>query len=137
MEFHCAATFGNVPSVDILVSSLDGSAQVALQVKTTMWGLRYRGRGNERRPYEYQWDIGWKCARLNQPNLFFALVDLKGFKELPEVFIVPSGIIATYFEAGPEGWPRPRYHETVENLSNYRENWKAISDMIHPAPVPE
>ena len=126
MGLRCAATFGNVPTVDILVSSLDGSATVSLQVKTTMWGVRWRGRGEDRKKHHFEWEIGWKSARLNTPNLFFALVDLKAFEELPDVFVVPSKVIATYFRAGPENWPRARYHESIENLEQYRNNWKAI-----------
>jgi hypothetical protein len=126
MGFQCAPTFGNVPSVDILVSSINGSALVSLQVKTTIHGLRERGRGDERKPHHYEWDIGWKSARLNIPNLFFALVDLKEFAELPDVFIVPSKVIACYFQEGPEGWPRARYHELVKKLDPYKNNWEAV-----------
>jgi hypothetical protein len=99
MGLQCAP--GNVPSVDILVSNLDGSKLVSLQVKTTMYAMRERGRGEHKKPYEYQWAIGWKSARLDNPNLFFALVDLKEFAELPDVFIVPSKVeVAAYFEGG-------------------------------------
>ena len=117
MGFQCAPTFGNVPSVDVLVSSENGSALIALQVKTTVDGVRTRGRGQEKKPHHYEWDIGWKSARLSIPNLFFALVDLKDFTELPDVFIVPSNVIATYFEEGPEGWPRARF------TTNLSRNW--------------
>src|SRR5260370_16821867 len=77
MGLQCAATFGNVPSVDILVSSINGFALISLQVKTTMYGLRERGRGAGSKPYHYELDIVWKSAPLNSPNLFFALVYLK------------------------------------------------------------
>ncbi len=130
MGLQCTPTFGNVPSVDILVSSISGSALVSLQVKTTTDGLRKKGRGDERRPHHYEWDIGWKSARLNTPNLFFALVDLKGFAELPDVFIVPSNVMAAYFEKGPEGWPRARYHELIENLDPYKNNWGTIRNHL-------
>jgi len=126
LGLQCAPTFGNVPNVDILVSNIDGSTLVSLQVKTTVWGMRERGRGDEKKPHHYEWDIGWKSARLNAPNLFFALVDLMNFDELPDVFIIPSQIIATYFQAGPEGWPRARYHELVETLAPYKNNWSAL-----------
>jgi len=135
MGLQCAATFGNVPSVDILVSSISGSALVSLQVKTTNYALRERGRGDERKPHHYEWDIGWKCARLNIPNLFFALVDLKEFAELPDVFVVPSNIIATYFQAGQEGWPRARYHETVEALAPYKNNWDTLRTRLIDADI--
>jgi|SRR5579875_2053457 len=123
LGLQCATTFGNVPSVDILVSNLNGSALISLQVKTTGYALREKGRGENKRPYEYQWAIGWKSARLNVPNLFFALVDLKEFVELPDVFIVPSSVIAAYFEGGdPKTWTYARYHERVEKLSPYKNN---------------
>ena len=130
MGFQCAPTFGNVPSVDILISSVNGSALLALQVKTTNWGLRERGRGAERKAHHYEWDIGWKSARLNVPNLFFALVDLKDFAELPDVFIVRSSVIAEYFQAGPEGWPRARYHELVESLAPFKNNWDSLRERL-------
>jgi hypothetical protein len=130
MQLQCAATFGNVPSVDILVSSIGGSALISLQVKTTMWGIRWRGRGDDRKLDHYEWEIGWKSARLNNPSLFFALVDLKNFKELPDVFIVPSKVIARYFAAGPEGWPRARYHESIKKLKPYKNDWKTILERL-------
>jgi hypothetical protein len=40
MGFQCAPTFGNVPSVDVLVSNIDGSALISLQVKTITYALR-------------------------------------------------------------------------------------------------
>ncbi len=130
MGLQCAPTFGNVPSVDILVSSINGSALVSLQVKTTTNGLREMGSGDKRKPHHYEWDIGWKSARLSFPSLFFALVDLKWFAELPDVFIVPSKVVATYFEKGPEGWPRARYHELVEKLEPYKNNWDTIRNRL-------
>jgi len=133
--FNCAPTFGNVPSVDILVSNIDGSLLLSLQVKTTIFGLRHRGRGEDKRPHHYEWDIGWKSALLNKPSLFFALVDLKDFSELPDVFVVPSNIIAGYFAAGPEGWPRARYHETVEKLDAYKNNWDLIDHLLTPEKI--
>ena len=136
MDLHCAPTFGSVPNVDILVSNSDGSASLSLQVKTTMHALREKGRGTDKEPHHYEWDIGWHCARLRAPNLFFALVDLKGFSDLPDVFIVPSNVIADYFDpncVAPSGmwstrqrpypWPRARYHELVEALGQYKNNW--------------
>jgi len=69
LGFHCATTFGNVPSVDILVSSISGGALVSLQVKTANYALREKGRGPEKKPHHYEWDIGWKSALLNSNGL--------------------------------------------------------------------
>jgi len=121
MGLQCAPTFGNVPSVDILVSSRDGSASVGLQVKTTSYGTRTRGRRAAKKPDHYEWDIGSKSAKLNGRNLFFALVNLRGFQELPEVFIVPSKVIADYFTN--HKLSRARFHPRIELLAPYKDNW--------------
>src|SRR5947209_3027877 len=83
MGFVCAPTFRNIPAVDLLISKEDGSSAVALQVKTALTAMRERGRGENRKSDHYEWSMNWTSARLNRPNLFFALVDLKEFKELP------------------------------------------------------
>ena len=58
-------------------------------------------------------------------------VDLKDFAELPDVFVVPSKIIAGYFEGGdPEVWRRARYHEIVEELAPYKNNWDIIGKRL-------
>lgn len=124
---QCAPTFGNVPSVDILASTVDGATVIPIQVKTTMWGLRSRGRGKDKKPHHYEWDIGWKSAQLNVKGLVFALVDLQGFTALPDVFLVPSSVINKYFVGGdPKTWPRARYHETIENLARYKNTWDRL-----------
>jgi hypothetical protein len=131
MGLQCATTFGNVPNVDILVSSISGSALLSLQVKTTMYGLRKKGRGDKKKPDHYEWDIGWKSARLDAPDLFFALVDLKEFVELPDVFIVPSQVIAAYFEGGdPTTWRRARYHPSIQDLEQYKNNWDTVRNRL-------
>lgn len=96
-----------------------------------MYAMRERGRGEHKKPYEYQWAIGWKSARLDSPNLFFALVDLKEFAELPDVFILPSKVLAAYFEGGdPKTWTFARYHELVEKVAPYKNNWDIIRNRL-------
>lgn len=148
---QCALTLGNAPNVDILVSDLAGSASVSLQVKTAADALRWRGQGDEKKRDHYEWSIGWKCVDLcPAPNLLFALVDLKGFGErpdvVPDVFIVRSQVIADYF-VGPncstyrglwkektrpnrDQWKWARYHELVEEVDQYRSNWGALLDRL-------
>jgi hypothetical protein len=121
MGLICAPTFRNVPTVDLLVSDENGSLSISLQVKTAWFAMRERGRGEQRRPHHYEWSMNWKSARLNVPNLFFAFVDLKEFTELPDIFIVPSSVVSTYYEGGdPETWKWPRYHVDVEKLAPYK-----------------
>jgi hypothetical protein len=107
LGFHAVPTTRNVAGPDLLVSNLSGSKALSLQVKTTIWAMRTRGRGNQKQPHHCEWDIGWGSAKINHPHVFFALVDLKEFQELPDVFIVPSEVIFEYFKGGdPETWRR-------------------------------
>ena len=97
--FHAAVTYGNAPSIDILVGLLDGSATLSLQVKTSHWALPTRGRGEKKTPHHYEWDVGQKSAMLQRPDLFFAFVDLKlGSGQLPDVFIIPSEFVYKSFQ---------------------------------------
>jgi len=126
LGFHAVPTTRNVQGPDLLVSNLDGSKGVSLQVKTTAWAMRTRGRGDEKKPHHYEWDIGWNSARRNHPHLLFVLVDLKEFQGLPDAFIVPSDVIFQYFERGdPETWRRARYHPLVEEVERYK-NWDLL-----------
>jgi hypothetical protein len=139
MGLVCAPTFRNVPNVDLLVSDETGSETLSLQVKTAWWALRRRGRGEQRKPHHYEWSMNWKSARLNTGNLFFAFVDLKKFTELPDIFTVPSSIVAAYYEGGdPATWIWPRYHEDVETLQPYKNErgLKLILDHLKIAPAP-
>ena len=130
LGFHAVPTIRNIAGPDVLISTHSGSRLLALQVKTTRWAIRTRGRGTNKNPHHYEWDIGWSSARQKHNLLFYALVDVKEFQELPEVFIVPSAVIAEYFRAGPEGWPRARYHPEIELMEEYRNNWGILRDAL-------
>ena len=126
LGFHAVPTIRNVAGPDVLISTRNGSRLLSLQVKTTVWAMRTRGRGKNKEPHHYEWDIGWGSAKESQCLLFYALVDLKWFSELPDVFIVPSQVIAEYFKAGPEGWPRARYHPAIDVMGQYKNNWDIL-----------
>ncbi len=129
LGFHAVPTTRNVQGPDVLVSSLNGSKGISLQVKTTARASRTRGRGEGKQPHHYEWAIGWSSSKLNHPNLFFALVDLKRFEELPDVFIVPSHAIHEYFKNDvPVHWPR--YHPLVEDIAQYKNNWELLEKAL-------
>ena len=132
LGFHAVPTTRNVRGPDLLVSSIDGSVGLSLQVKTTMWAMRTRGRGDAKKPHHYEWDIGWSSAKLNHRRLFFALVDLKDFTVLPDIFIVPSEVIFAYFEGGdPATWRRARYHPLLEDIDQYKNNWDIMRKALN------
>ena len=132
---HAAVTFGNAPSVDILVGLPDGAATLSLQVKTSYRALRTRGRGQNKHPDHYEWDVGERSAKLSQPDLFFAFVDLKSARtEMPDVFIVPSELILKafdrpYFKSGVKR--RWRWHPKVDSISQYKNNWKTLENYLN------
>ena len=127
LGFHAVPTTRNVRGPDLLVSTLDGDSTLSIQVKTTMTAMRTRGRGTEKKPDHYEWDIGWSSARQNHEKLLFALVDLRNFEEMPDIFLLPSNIIFKYFEGGdPETWVRARYHPKIDDIEQYKNNWKVI-----------
>jgi hypothetical protein len=127
--FHAVPTTRNVRGPDLLLSNLDGSKGVSLQVKATEWAMRTRGRGNEKKPHHYEWDIGRSSAELNLPHLFFALVDLRKFRELPNVFIVPSKVIFEYFNDGTTR-RRVRYHPLIEKIDQYKNNLGLLKKVL-------
>ena len=89
--------------------------------------MRTRGRGDKKQPHHCEWDIGWGSASINLARVFFALVDLKEFEQLPDVYIVPSKVIHAYFKGGsPDNWPRARYHPEVAEIEPFKNNWKAL-----------
>ena len=128
-NFHAAITFGNAPMVDVLVSRADGAASLALQVKTTGWAMRTRGRGKNKRPHHYEWDAGYKAAHTARKDLFYAFVDLKEFKTTPDVFLVPSGFLVKWFE--PYGvLKRYRFHPSVQEMEQFTNNWPVLRDRL-------
>ena len=131
LGFHAVPTTRNIAGPDLLVSTLDGSRGISIQVKTTAWAMRTRGRGEKKLPHHYEWDIGWSSAKFDHPNLFFALVDLKEFQELPDAFLVPSRTIFQYFEGGdPKTWPRARYHPEIHEIEQYKNNWDGLKKAL-------
>ena len=128
LAFHAVPTTRNVRGPDLLVSTLDGSAMLSIQVKTTIAAMRTRGRGEQRKPNHYEWDIGWSSARQNNERLFFALVDLRNYENMPDIYVLPSRVIYKYFEGGdPQTWTRARYHPSISDIDVYRNNWQIIS----------
>lgn len=138
--FHAAVTYGNAPHVDILVSLPDGSATLSLQVKASECALRTRGRGENKEPHHYEWDVGMKSAKLHHLGLFYAFVNLKvGTEQLPDIFFVPSKRVFDWFKKlieerlkGDERkLKRWRYHPGVGTIQRFRNNWQLLRDYLY------
>jgi len=54
---HAVPTTRNVRGPDLVVCNADGSDTMSVQVKTTEWAGRTRGRGENKKPHHREW--GW------------------------------------------------------------------------------
>jgi len=63
--------------------------------------------------------------------LFFAFVDLKlGKEEVPDVFIVPSNVVAAYFAPRMGKLTRYRWHPGIGQIVTYRNNWTPLEQRL-------
>jgi hypothetical protein len=132
MGLLVALTRGGSPAVDLMVSSPDGRETIAIQVKTAHWARREykteKSRVNDRR----EWDVGQRAQRLRGERLFYALVDLRGGGfAIPEVFIVPSDVVAIAMEV-----QRSRYMFWLldRDVERYQDRWDLIRARLQMPP---
>lgn len=88
-------TNGNVPNIDIIVTSIEESNFISLQVKTSRNAHRNNRYGRE----VWEWDVGPSSIGFKKDHFWYAFVDLKVDNQqnlLPDVFFVPSFWVATY-----------------------------------------
>jgi len=130
--FQASCTFGNAPYVDVLVSAPDGHRTVTIQVKTARYATRFRGRGDDKVPYELQWPVGYKAATTSFPTLFFALVDLWGLEPdtVPDVYIVPSRFVKSFCAAWVDKVPWVRIHVPYKRMRRFKNNWQLLQDAL-------
>jgi hypothetical protein len=128
MGYPVALTRGGSPTVDLMVGDLQGGSPVSIQVKTSTgaWRERKRDAGDSR----WEWDVGKKALTLRGDSIFYAFVDLKSLeatRHVPDVFIVPSGVVAKYV---PPGSSRYMFWlpESVGHL--YSDKWNRITDLL-------
>jgi hypothetical protein len=123
----------NAKAVDILATDRDGKP-FSIQVKT---------KANPK-----SWRLMESAERMADDRLFYCFVDLgrSGDLEPPEVYVVPSAVVAKTVREGHARWLRgtnrkgephkdnPIRHIVLEPwLEAYRENWSLIAG----APAPD
>jgi hypothetical protein len=126
-EIHASCTFGNAPNVDILASSIDGSKSISIQVKTSSCAIRWKGRGQDKKPDHLEWNLGLKAAKTSLENLFFTFVDLDDdYDGGTVVYIVPSKFIFEYFEGWVDDLKWVRFHIPLNEILPFKENWEIV-----------
>lgn len=132
LGFVVALTRGGSPTVDLMVGDLNARNTISLQVKTTEWAMRERGRGKNRKPHHLEFPLGFKSGKINQPNYFLAFVDLRLYDEnpVPDVYIVPSEFTYKWCESWIDDEKMVRLHIPIEDIAPYKENYKLIRQAL-------
>jgi hypothetical protein len=89
--FMASITLRNNEGIDIHASNNSGDRIYTIQVKTNQHGGR-------------SWPLSSKVELIKSENLFYIFVLLKGLKERPEYFIVPSITIAERIKEVHSAW---------------------------------
>jgi hypothetical protein len=101
-------TTRNTRGIDVLVSKLDGSKSVCIQVKTSS--------AKQRENYSRSWSMGKKDENIFSDYLFYVFVDIKSNNEKPDYYVVKSKTVAEYVKtthkdylakSGDDGKPHP------------------------------
>lgn len=119
------------PTIDLLVSNLIGSRTLAIQVKTTAYAKRTRGRGNNKKPYELQFPLGHRSIEKAVPELIFCFVDLNTLnpETKPDVYVIPASVFIKHYEGKDiKQYKWLRLHWTIERMEKFKNNWEPIHE---------
>lgn len=133
LGFIAAMTREGSPTVDILASNIEGSKTIAIQVKTTDWATRTKGKGKNKKPYQLQFPLGYKSATNKNDNYIFTFVDLNGVdwdEKEPEVYIVPSNFVYDYCKPWVDNVKMVRFHIDIDIMEQYKNNWEIIESKL-------
>ena len=126
-EINAAITLGNAPSVDLMVSSVDGERTISIQVKTSRNAYRCNRYGSE----GYEWDVNKGVIGKYHESFWYAFVDLREEKERtwnPDVFFVPSRWVAEFVK--PD-FSRYRYFLPMTAKELTYERWDLFSSYLN------
>ena len=128
------------PTVDILVFDDRTSKTASIQVKSTEWATRERGRGENRKPNHLEFPLGYKATNYNSENLFFAFVDLNGLnwdEKAPDIYIIPSEFIYNYCLPWKDKVKMWRFHIDIPKIQEFKNNWSPLLQFLgHDATNP-
>lgn len=93
LEYYVGLTIGNMPNVDIILSSGSGLKSISLQVKTSQGAYRKNRYGSE----GYEWDVNKGVIGRNSTDFWYCFVDFKWNNgSIPDVYIVPSKWVSEF-----------------------------------------
>lgn len=117
------------PATDLLASTLNGARTVAIQVKTTTWAERTRGRGASKAPHHLEFPLGHAAIEKASGRLIFCFVDLRSRLPgiAPDVYVVPATLLLKEYR-GKDIRKHSffRYHRSIEHMARFKNNWKPV-----------
>jgi hypothetical protein len=129
---HAASTYGNAPFIDVVASAPDGRKSIAIQVKTTSWALRLRGRAGNKVPDHLEFPLGYSAARAAHPDLILAFVDLRKSSqpEIPDIYFVPSIWIKDFCADWVNEVKVVRWHPPVDVANQFKNDWSLLNKLL-------
>ena len=121
------------PSVDILVSTLDGGKTVGIQVKTTEWAVRTRGRGENKVPHELQFPLGHHAIESTDNSSIFCFVDLRIHENgaIPDVYIIPATKLKRHYSGVDiRQFSFFRLHWPISHMKRFKNNWEPVTKAL-------
>lgn len=123
-NLYVGLTLGNMPNIDLLVSSKNGLKSISIQVKSSQGAHRRNRYGNE----GYEWDTNVNVIGRNSTDFWYAFVDFKwNNDEEPDVYIVPSLWVSDFVK--PD-WSRKMYFLPKEAANLTRNKWEIIEKVL-------
>lgn len=136
--FIALLTLGRTKDIDVLVYNPKTNKNFHVEVKTTserIWVTKAFGKN-------YEWLMNEKHENITNENLHYCFVSLRGQKELPRFFIVPSKDVAEYVKQQHKTWMELPRKKPVKNTgmrvfridatkpSKYENNWSVLEEEL-------
>lgn len=126
--FRATVAWGSGGKADILAGLPGSTATASLVVRTAVCPPGF-GDGEGMKTDACEWRIGKGFALADDSGPFVALVDLGRGREMPGVWVVPSGKIRGHIASLDE--PRHcRYRASAEELAPHEDGWGAVEDHL-------
>lgn len=139
LGFIAAPVRAGSPAADLLACRSDGDRTVAIQVKTTTWADRTKGRGEKKAVARVEFPLGHAAIERAPKALIYCFVDLRinpgdsgpakavGHAESPVVYVIPArDLLKKYAGQDIRKHPWLRLHQPMEWMRQFRDNWNPV-----------
>ncbi|OGV63043.1 MAG: aspartate ammonia-lyase [Lentisphaerae bacterium RIFOXYA12_FULL_48_11] len=122
--YIASITLKNTRGIDVLASNEDASKSVGIQVKTNSTKRK-------------DWILNEKAEKSHSNSLFYIFVNLSDAGRLPDYYVVPSRVVASYVKRTHREWLAKRGRHGRKHRDNpmrhfkdeievYRDRWDLL-----------